>query len=177
MKIKRFFPFENFILQTKLSPADVLSRVSNSIEPRKNFQFSFFSVARSKPYEGKIFGSNFEINRIIYYRNSFLPVIRGTIYTYLDRTEIKITMRPTVFVIVFMSFWLGTVGLVCVAMIIVALTQLEKIFQGGVSLFAFIPIGMFIVGAAMIVVGFKTESKKAEQFLTELFEASYKQAG
>lgn len=172
MGLKKFLPFEKFVLQTKLTMVEVLDRIAKNVEPRKNFHFSFFPVQRTKPYEGSIAANNFVISRIIGYRNSFLPLIKGTVYNYIDKTEIAITMRPFIGVIIFMSFWLGTVGLVCISIIIAAFVQLKEAFQHGVSLVILIPFGMLIFGYGMVMIGFKTESKRSRKFLTELLEAS-----
>ena len=112
MNFKNFLPFDNFKFLTSLTTSEVQQRIESIIEPKKSFSFSFFEN-RTKPYEGKLIDSSFEISRIINYRNSFLPVIKGQISSYLGRTEVAVRMRPVVFVLIFVSFWLGVVGLVC----------------------------------------------------------------
>ena len=170
MNFKNFLPFDNFKLQTKLSATEVQQRIESIMEPKKGFSFSF-SGNRTKPYEGRLLGHSFEINRIINYRNSFLPVIKGHISTYLGKTEVAIKMRPVVFVLIFMSFWLGIVGMVCLGFITAAILNFSQLLKQGFSPVALIPFAMFGFGYALLTIGYKAESRKSKTFLTELLEA------
>ncbi|RYE53332.1 MAG: hypothetical protein EOP48_14635 [Sphingobacteriales bacterium] len=170
MNFKKFLPFDNFKLITKLSATEVQQRIGRITEPKKGFSFSF-PGNRTKPYEGKLMDRSFEISRIINYRNSFLPIIKGHISTYLGKTEVAIKMRPIVFVLIFMSFWLGVVGLVCLGTIISAIMKFEKLLEQGFSPLALIPFGMFVFGYALLTIGYKAESKKSKAFLKQLLEA------
>ena len=136
MDFKKFLPFENYILTTKLSVKEVCSRMESKTEPKKNFRFFAAKNNYSKPYEGKIAGNSFTIIRIINYRNSFLPVIRGTIESFVGITQINIKMQPMNSVLIFMGIWLGITGIVCLVMIIIAfrnIGEIGQIFKGGFS--------------------------------------------
>jgi hypothetical protein len=170
MTLRFFLPFDNFKLQTKLTVAEVQSRLSNSIEPKKNFRFSF-NNKRTKPYEGEVIGTSFKINRIINYRNSFLPVIIGEISSRLDKTEISVRMRPVIAVLIFMSFWLGVVGLVCLGILIAAIAQFIQLLQHGFSPMILIPFIMFAFGYTLITFGYRIEAQKSKDFLKTLLEA------
>lgn len=170
MNIKRFLPFDNFKLVTKLSATEVQQRIESITQPKKGFSFSF-SGNRNKPYEGKLIDRSFEISRIINYRNSFLPIIKGYISAYLGRTEVTIKMRPVVFVLIFMLLWLGVVGLVCLGTIISAIMKFRQVLEGGFSPLALIPFGMFVFGYALLMIAYKAESKKSKAFLEQLLEA------
>jgi hypothetical protein len=170
MNFKNFLPFDNFKLLTNLSVTEVQQRIESKIEPKKNFSFSF-SANRTKPYEGKLIDRSFEISRIINYRNSFLPVIKGHISTYLGKTEVAIKMRPVVFVLIFMSFWLGTVGLACVGITVTSILHFRQLLEYGFSPGALIPFGMFAFGYALLTIAYKAESKKSKAFLKQLLEA------
>lgn len=170
MNFKNFLPFDNFKLLTKLSAPEVQQRVENITEPKKEFSFSAFKN-RIKPYEGKVTGHSFEISRTISYRNSFLPVIKGQVSTYLGKTEVAIKMRPVVFVLIFMCFWLGVVGLVCLGIIIAAMLHFRQLLEQGFSPGALIPFGMFAFGYALLTIAYKAESQKSKAFLKQLFEA------
>ncbi len=173
MNFKKFLPVENYTLKTKLSVEEVRNPIANKIEPKKNFRFFAGKNNYSKPYEGKIAGNSFTINRIINYRNSFLPVINGTTGTFVGKTQINIKMQPLIFVLIFMSVWLGIVGIVCLWMIITAfihIREIGQIFEGGFSPIIFVPFVMFIVGSSITYFGFKFESKKSKEFLADLLE-------
>jgi hypothetical protein len=170
MGFKKILPIENYTLTTKLTVEEVRKRIADNIEPKRNFRFSLIANNYTKPYEGKITGKSFEISRIINYRNSFLPVITGHISSFIGQTQVKIKMQPVTFVIVFISVWLGLVGLVCFVMFIGIIVQYQQIFNNGFSPFSLIPFAMFIFGCLLTYFAFKKESKISKQFLAQLLE-------
>jgi hypothetical protein len=78
-------------------------------------------------------------------------------------------MRLQVFAIIFMSFWMGIVGLISITILIVGLSQIEQVFKQGFSPVILIPFGMFIFGYGIMTIGFKSESKNSKRFLASLF--------
>jgi hypothetical protein len=170
MNLKNLLPFDNIELLTKLSVSEVRQRIESITEPRKNFSFTMFQN-RTKPYEGEVIGDSFEISRIINYRNSFLPIIKGDISSYMGQTSVMIKMRPVIFVLVFMAVWLGAVGLVCLAMIVAGITQLMQGVANGFSPFLLIPFLMFAFGYGLITIAYKSESQKSKAFFKKLLEA------
>ncbi len=168
MNLKKYLPFENYVLTTKLSAEEVYKRLSENIEPKKTFRLSKFNHNATKPYEGEISGNSFSISRIISYRNSFLPAIHGEISTFPGQTQIQIKMRPFTIVLIFMSFWLGIVGLICVGMLLMGFFRIAEILKTGFSPILLIPFGMFIFGCLLVNLAFKAESRKSKEFLAAL---------
>jgi hypothetical protein len=171
MILKKFLPFENYVLTTKLSVDEVLNRLSSSIEKKQGFSFSALSRSHTKPYTGQITGTTFTMSRNINYRNSFLPEITGQINTYPGQTQVNIKMRPVIFVLVFISLWLGIVGLVCIGIILAGIFQFRQVLQNGFSPMLFIPFGMFVFGCLLAYFAFKGESKNSKEFLAKLLES------
>jgi hypothetical protein len=171
MILKNILPFENYVLTTKLSSEEVLKRVADNIQQKKSFNSSTFNRNYTKPYTGQIIGMTFTMNRNINYRNSFLPVIAGQITTYPGQTQINIKMRPAIFVLIFISFWLGIVGLVCLGTLLIGLLQFRQILQNGFSPMILIPFGMFAFGCLLTHFAFKGESKNSKEFLATLLES------
>lgn len=170
MPSNKYLPFEHYVLTSKLSVEEIKKRLADNIEKNRIFRFSGFSHNTSKPYEGQIEGDKFTISRVINYRNSFLPVIKGSVSSYLGKTQIDVKVRPTIFVLIFISIWLGLVGLVCMGIIIIGLFQFQDILRNGFSPMVFIPFGLFVFGSLLTYFGFKIESKKSKTFLMSLFE-------
>ncbi|MBZ5857738.1 hypothetical protein [Flavihumibacter profundi] len=170
MTLKNIFPFESYTLESKLSVEEIKRRISENLDPKKTPQFSFVRNESTKPYRGNISNDSFEIIRIINYRNSFLPTISGNINGFLGKTQIRIKMRPSIVIIVFMSLWLGLVGLICLFILIGGLLQAKQITQNGFSFGLLIPFIMFLFGWLLILFGFKSESKKSKEFLSTLLE-------
>ncbi len=96
-------PYDTLTLQTTDSLAILLERLTAHIEVQKNFRWSF--SRNHKPYAGTLSETGFEIHRIIHYRNSFLPMIRGRFEPSPEGTIVHITMRLHPFVIAFLIFW------------------------------------------------------------------------
>ena len=165
MDLKMLLPFDNFKLHTKLKATEVNSRISGITEPKKNFIFSF-SKKSEKPYEGKVFGNSFEINRIIQNRNSFLRIIYGNISSFPGQTQVYIKMRPILPVIIFMSIYLGGIGFVCIQTIVLLLKQTKEIPSGSL-----IPFLMFAFGFGLLTISYRVERNKSKAFLKKLLEA------
>ena len=163
----KFFPFERLKITTKYSADEAISRLANVTEPRRYFRWF---ATDHKPYEGKVEGYQFQISRVINYRNSFLPMIHGKVLPEMPGSSIRITMRPHGLVIAFMIFWLGSVGFFFLAMLVSFISSATQNNMGDLSMLL-IPGGMFAFGYALILGGFKFESIKSKKFLRELFQA------
>ena len=158
----KFLPYERVKIITALSRDEVLKRLDNSIEPKRYFrQFR----PGTKPYQGSLEGSHFEVSRIIGYRNSFLPMIKGDVQTEISGCSVHITMHPNIFVTAFMVVWLGGVGFFFLAFLYSLLSASTD------PSILFIPAGMFVFGYGLLLGGFKFESTKSKKFFRDLFEA------
>ena len=96
------FPYDTFTLQTHKSLPDVIHELGTYIgEPRV---FRRRGDRDRTLYEGKISESGFEIRRVIHYRNSFLPAIRGQFEPSPSGTIVRIRMGLHPVVAIFLSF-------------------------------------------------------------------------
>jgi hypothetical protein len=154
-----FLPIEKITYKTILKEDEIINRLEDIIEPKKIFRGWLFCNNSTRPYEGEIKNNTFKLQRIIGYRNSFLPKIKGVIYNELGGTIIKVKMRLSVFVIVFICIWTIGMGLGCIAF----MTQ-------PLSFFTFIPFGLLLFMYALTMGGFKYESRKSKNDLKYLFE-------
>jgi hypothetical protein len=161
-------PFERLTIETPLRPEEARQRVAEVIEPRRMFRF--FS-GNHKPYQGELNDYRFEVTRIIHYRNSFLPVIKGEIRPGLGGSVIDITMHPHIFVIVFMMIWFGIAGSIffgmfCTVLVTIWESKGENI-EGLLGLL--LPMGFLMFGYLLVMGGFKFEAVKSKTFFQELF--------
>jgi hypothetical protein len=162
-----FLPFDNFTITTNLNPEQVSEKLSNVIEPPKRFRNSgIWAKPPSKLYEGKISGYNFRINKIINYRNSFLPIIEGRICPDIIGCQIKIKMQLHMTVMIFMLFWLGNL-LPTALSFIVAMIADNTINP----LMGLAPLGMCLFAYILCMSGFNWEAKNAKKFFYELFQS------
>lgn len=172
MKLSRLLPFDNFKIVSQLSASEVQLRLAKSVQSKRPSLFTFAPHPNTKPYEGTITGNTFKISRIIDYRNSFLPIIKGEISTYLGKTEISVKMRPIVFVLIFMTFWLTMTGLVCLGILFFAIVNLKRASPQNFEPILIMPFAMFAFGYALIMFCYKRESKTSKKFLINLFEGT-----
>lgn len=157
----KYLPFERITYTTDQTGKEVIEKLNEFVEPKK-FGFGNRHI---KEYEGSVTHNSFEINRIINYRNSFLPQIKGTIDTSNAGTQIDITMKLHVFVLVFLIFWCSFATMFFVGMCTKAVQDRE------VSVMLLIPLLMLLFVYILTMFGFKTESKKSKEFLRKSFEA------
>ena len=164
----KFLPYEHLKIITALGSEEVFKRLDNTIEPQRYFRLFGSGI---KPYQGSVEGSHFEISRIIGYANGFLPVITGDVQSEVSGCSISITMCPSIPVTVFMMIWLGSVTLVFLGTLyytfISPLTGPHTTDPSPLL----IPAGMFALGYALFLGGFKLESIPSKKFFQKLFEA------
>jgi hypothetical protein len=154
-------PYERLTIETTLTVEDAQRRLAEAVEPRKYARWTF--QTGSKPFEGSITGEQFQISRVISYRNSFLPQISGRIRQGPQGATIEATLALHVVVMIFMAVWLlgvGCAGLVAVSSVFSA-SRFEPM--------GLIPIGMFVFGVLLCTLGFKFEAEKAKSQLRQLF--------
>jgi|GEM_PF-405486 len=175
MNFSNLLPFEKYVLATDLSVEEVLKRLTGCMQSESNYSWSSFRRIYTKPYRGAVSGLTFRMIRNINYRNSFLPVIRGRVTSLSGPTEVLITMRPSAFVLVFMAFWLGMTGLVCIGIIVAGIAQSRQILHNGFSPAFIIPFVMFAFGSGLTLFAFKSESNESKGFLADLLKAKNNQ--
>jgi hypothetical protein len=163
----KFLPYERLKINTALSSQEVLKRLETAIEPKRYFRFF---GSGTKPYQGSVEGSHFEVSRIIGYRNSFLPVIKGDVQGEISGCSVYLTMQPHILVTAFMIFWMGGVGLFFLGFLYSVASSLTQPHTTDPTL-ALVPAGMFIFGYALFMGGSKFESIKSKKFFRELLEA------
>ena len=160
----KYLPFENIIFKTKLNSKEISKRLNEITEPKSFFRIPVF-FRDHQQYEGVIGDNIFTINRIINYRNSFLPIIKGTIQEGHQKTKIFIQMRPHLVAIIFMLIWFGVSILICTSIFITML------FEANFTALAAIPFGILILSYVIILGGYNYESNKSIKYLAKLFEA------
>lgn len=104
MNYQKFLPFENFIIETTLSGDKLIGELSNNIEVPRTWSWTRKS---KKPFEGTLRDNEFTIQRVIDYRNSFLPELRGKILESGGTVRISVNMSVASIVKAFMVVWLG----------------------------------------------------------------------
>jgi hypothetical protein len=153
-------PYRTFSIETHLTPSEALTRLEAAVEPVRRFRWS----RPERAFEGVLDGYLFDLRRVIRYRNSYLPCIRGTIQESGTGARVTGTMRPHGLALAFMIFWLGFVGLFCILGVIEALHgRFQTLLVG---------FGFLAVGIGFPLACFLPEAHKALRLLTEIVEGS-----
>jgi hypothetical protein len=100
----KIYPHDNFEIQSPMSTEEILAVLDTEID-QKWFRWR----SSGKRFTGVYSISGFKIMRVIWYRNSFLPVIEGTFNPSTSGTLIKVTMRLHRFAAAFMLIWFAGV--------------------------------------------------------------------
>ena len=100
----KLLPYNTFEIHTSLSLEEIIAALKKEVEPKKFLRLSWRNYAF---FEGDVSREGFKITRIIKYRNSFAPIIRGTFKQSPTGTSVLIRMSLHPFVIVFLCIWLG----------------------------------------------------------------------
>ncbi|MBE2200568.1 MAG: hypothetical protein IAE79_18285 [Anaerolinea sp.] len=159
-------PYTRFALKTYLSAPEAEQRLAQRVRPRRWRQLRFFwsKPDPAYPFEGSVENGRFNINRIINYRNSFLPIIVGQFHEDLGFTRIEISMRMHYAVQAFLVVWvLGFLSIFWP----ISLGDESVGWLGGLVMFA----GFVLLFLLIIVVSFNYEANKARRLLEELWTA------
>ncbi|MCP2727082.1 WD40 repeat domain-containing protein [Limnofasciculus baicalensis] len=153
----KLLPYDSFTIQTRDPLPLILQRLNTKVEaPRIRFGFSHHHAL----YQGTVSEGEFKITRIINYRNSFLPIIRGSFEQQPDGTTIiHITMGLHPFVMAFLWFWYLTwySG------------SIPIVFIGGMPSIIAVPlIGLPILILAAFWYGFWFEADRSRREVTEI---------
>lgn len=156
---------EKLTLHTSLSQTEVLKKLSSNIQASGMF---LEKLENSKSFEGCITYDSFTIKRIISYRNSFLPIIKGELSEINTGTEISLLMKPDPGIVQFIMLWLAGIILGIVVLLFAGFTK------NGSDYAVLIPCGMLALGIGLITIGFNTERAKAKTKLIEILQAEVK---
>lgn len=156
----KFIPFEKVTYISKL-PLEVIEKnIENSIREKKSFNFNFETKPSLKKFEGSKINSTFFLQRIINYRNSFLPDIQINLWQKKLYTEIyvKFKLKPfTVVILIISSVFL---------MILFSVLITEDNFNSS----ALILLLFLIVIYLMCVLGFNYEVNKAKKEFQQILK-------
>jgi WD40 repeat protein len=155
-------PNQRFAIQTPRPLPTVIAALENHIEaPRFRWGFSRSDHA---PYAGTVNASGFEIRRIIHYRNSFLPQIKGRFESGPLGTTVHITMGLHPLVLVFLLIWsipwLGLGVPILLFGVLPGNAPLEM------ALMPFVPIAFLTV----VWLAFRYESNRSRRDLTAIIQ-------
>lgn len=145
-----------YIINSRKTKAEIIQILKENISEKR----SIFYRSYDEFFNGKVFDDSFKIQKNISYRNSFLPIIIGTIKKTENGSEISLKMRANRFVAGIMIFWFSIVILFCL------ITPFFKIEFP----FCLIPYLMLIFGILLVTIPTKIETKISIEKLEDLLK-------
>jgi hypothetical protein len=165
-----WLPYENFYIDTNLKPDAAEAALAQEVAPDADFSFkTIFSDRSGEYFLGTVASGSLKIRRQIYYRNSFLPRITGTIEPDMNGSRVHIKMKLHIMILVFVCAWTIVIGLGGIAFIL-------KPSDDGLGANDLVPLGMVLFVYLLSMGGFKFESIKAKKKLAEIFQGSIEEA-
>jgi len=158
----KLLPYHTVTLRTHVPFPLVVQRLTAQIEPSKMMRWGFSQ--NHAPYQGSISDASFRIHRIINYRNSALPIIRGRFESLSNETLIHITLSVHPFVAGFLGFWFFNWYGVSIPMWLMGILPNE--------------VALLVLGAPLIFLGlllwaFWYEANRSQRELEQIIEGSY----
>jgi hypothetical protein len=157
-------PWRSFDVTTTWTPEEATIELAKIVG-----QSSFFGGADPvTPFVGAWVGDRFRFRPRLRRRSSFSPVIEARIEPHPRGARVRVTMRLSAFVILFMSVWMtGTT--------IIAIVALGAVLAG-------VPEGLLApivpVGGGLISAGaFASEARRTEALLRSLFPPAFSGEG
>ena len=159
----KLIPYHSFEIVSGLSASGGVAVLNDNVEPAQWLRFS----RDHKVFQGSLTRDGFVVRRVVHYRNSFLPVIRGTFRSSPSGVSIAITMRPHHFVTAFMCVWFGGVGIGIVVMAAAFFADASARHPA-----MLIPVAMLVFGWALVTGGFWFEVNKSKPILLDIFKGT-----
>jgi len=162
----KLLPSEKLLLQTPLTKALVLERLTNRVVP------DGYSTVSQNPedfvFEGQLHNDSFILKRSITNDSIYFPEILGEFHEAENGTEIKLMLKPSKSIVKFMSLWLAGVTLG------IFVITFAGFYKGGSKTAVLIPSILLATGVGFINAGFNSENKRARKALTKILEAEIK---
>ena len=145
-----------FEIETSKSKAEI----TQILQRNTSRHASIFWRKNDEFFSGEILQDSFKIQRNISYKNQFRPVIIGQIYNTEKGSKLKIKMRFSRLVALFLFFWF-------IALIFAFISMIVKIREFPLC---FIPISFLLIAFFIVRIAWKIEERKAISKLHELLK-------
>jgi hypothetical protein len=160
--------YHSFTLVSPNSPQVLRDRLSRHVQAPQPMRLSWgFGSTSRAAYEGEIWDTGFKVSRIIDYRNSFLPVIRGRFEPTPQGTQVHFTLAIHPAVGAFLVAWLGLwYGMTIPLMIF----QLSTLINRGQGLLGLLFLGMPLVALTAFGFAFWAEARHSQRELSQILQ-------
>ncbi len=171
-----FLPYEKFTIKTQLTPKEIHQQLTKVVGPKPPLELPGFDLLYAiddKPYQGKVKDHSFRISRTtpFYYRNTFLPLIKGKVQADVSGYAVNVTMYPDVVGAIFLILFLN-VGFMLTLSRLGIMDFLLKFDMSSLRSVTDIlyPIGFLIFSYGLMLGSFKFEAVQSKAYLRKLLK-------
>lgn len=161
--IMLLFPYEKIIIKTKYAPELVHNLLLRKVTSKYKRRYLTENSDPGKEFFGTVDKTNFKIMRIIWYQNSFLPLIIGHIEKDNNGSTVTLEMRHTIFTLIFMILVLLITGHSAIQDIYILSIGKNRGLDTVKALFP------FCFAYILFIVPFKIEALIAHRILNRIF--------
>ena len=155
-----------FIFHSPLAPAEAMEALRSAVDEER-WGFSLSGYRGDLPVLGKFSEEKFRLRKRIYYNNGFARLFYGRPIPESGGTRVEGHFAMNSLTRVFMSFWFGIVGLVCVSTLFTRGAEfVTGRFLREEGWLGLIPFGMLAGGFLLVFVG-RLLSRGGERFIVE----------
>lgn len=167
MNFKRLWPYEEMTLETNLPKETVLKRLQDETIPWKAVRLDGNFRHEERPqYQGEIGDTDFKVFKLSPTRDSFNPMIEGSVGKQDGMTTVKMKLNVGFYTLVPWCIWMGIVGALCILALGARLSH--KVGNQPVLL---VPFGAFLFGYVLAMGSLRYARAKIKESLSALFEA------
>ncbi|HWZ21965.1 MAG TPA: hypothetical protein VNW06_04890 [Cytophagaceae bacterium] len=156
----KILPSENIIYKSKLQKDEIINGLIDFCEPINKKSKTIIK----KPYKGEINKMQFKMQRIVRFSQTSHTIIRGELQQYDNETIIKVKIRPSEILIIFLCMIFGCMVYFFIKFLIMSINETSLNFHM-LRLF-----GSFLLMYFAILSDFKYESHKFKKIFTEYLE-------
>ena len=151
----KIIPSENINIEIPYTKQDVQKFLKNNIRTKRSIITKLRKKEEKEIFEGTFKNDEFDIQRIINGRNSFIPQIKGKIYSHDNGTKLQAKLKVRRFSVIFIILWTIFVGIGLVMGIIGVLKQ------GTNPALLIFPIIMIAFAFGLVHYGFNKEKENS----------------
>ncbi|MDQ2809687.1 MAG: SoxR reducing system RseC family protein [Chloroflexota bacterium] len=154
----RLVPYEQFTLSTSLSPQQFVARLNETVKSP-----TLGNIWEGGPlYQGWVLPSRFEISPASYYRQEFLPIIRGRIQPTATGSSVAVELQMQGWVRIFLLFWV-------VPLLLLVIGTLCSNLGGRDSLGSLlVGVALLLFGHSVSLIAFQGQAQRVKQFFYNL---------
>jgi hypothetical protein len=156
------FPDERFVIDAQAAPDEVRDRLSSAV-------WSGRRVSLRRPeavFTGTVGPNSFELRPVLGYRNSFVPIARGSFTSGSAGTRVDVRLRMFPVVAIFMAVWLSLAAAFFLVMVVIAVGNPSR------SWLPLVGIAFFAFGYLLMNLSFSFEARRSRTNLALLLSGT-----